>query len=457
MALQTPTPNAYNNNPPVLFTTDNYKDPFTVKAQVEEFGGLPKEAFDQIETDIEKLVRNDFLGFIDYFNLNIGFETDNVMFVETTTPDYVIDDDGAVTRDGNDFTIDFSAVEGYEEGENAFVYQKDMVITVYDDTGKEEQGVITEIDPANNKFTARTYDGADWTVATSNLTLSLEGSDFDKSSCSPEAPLEYRKTKTKSQRFQKVKTSLKATKGEKYKFCYEDGTWAWYDDNRIKAQKKHNDNIKKTLLKQHPAVENSGAFGVGKYGSLGLIPNLKENGLVYSGYVQTVADLDTILDYYEDDLALTTKEFSWHMDTTQMKYADAIARELNAMYNIQRNVDCMGLCNLGFQQIQYRGFTIHFTKWSLTGGNSPYSKKRVVMPKSILMPMGTIPTKINGEDRNVPYIFKAYRNDEWMPGMTRTIIDGAAVNNGTCEFKRITLSSDVALIVPVPEAIMISI
>ncbi len=79
------------------------------------------------------------------------------------------------------------------------------------------------------------------------------------------------------------------------------------------------------------------------------------------------------------------------------------------------------------------------------------------MPKGVIMPMGTVETKINGETKRVPYIFKAYQDKAKMGkgGMVRTYLTGgfAGGNGSDCEYLKISKSTTVGLAVVVPEAI----
>ena len=111
----------------------------------------------------------------------------------------------------------------------------------------------------------------------------------------------------------------------------------------------------------------------------------------------------------------------------------------------------------GFNSITISGYTIRFTKWDLTTGNSPFGETRISLnkPKGIIMPTGTVETEINGVKRNVPYIFKMYLNKELMPGMVRQFFSGgfAKGNGSDCEYLKLTLSTTVGLAVPAPEAL----
>ena len=183
MAITSTPQNPHNNTAPVVLNNDNYADPFALATLINAQQGLPKDALDQVKSDCASLVIDSWLGFLDMFQMNFGFETDYIQFVETETPDYVIDDDGAVTRATNVFTIVPANIEGYESGEDYLFFRVDDVIAVYDDSGKVEMGVITVIDKAGDNFTAVTRNGAAWTVDTTDITIDVTGSDFDRASC----------------------------------------------------------------------------------------------------------------------------------------------------------------------------------------------------------------------------------------------------------------------------------
>lgn len=460
MSVLTKPVNPHNNTTINRLDESNYADPFVIAALVAAQQGLPQDLLDQVYTDVTALVKDSWLGFIDMFQMNLPFETDYVQFVESTSPDYVIDDDGAVTRLANVFTIDFSAVEGWEVGEDAFFYRVDDVVAIYDNTGKKEMGVITAIDKGAGTFTAVCRNGLNWSVATLNLTVDVNGGDFDKGSCGPEGLLELRKTKSKTLKLQVIKDAIQATGGTKYKFCMNGGEVKWYDDNTIALMKRLNAKVAKTLLNDIESIDGSGADLAGKYGTMGLFQNIETNGLLSTGYVTTIAHLEAITSYW-DSLGYSGKEFIAHVDKTQYRAFETLASLIATSLNIQLQAVIGNTpdnySRFGFNSLTKDGYTIHFSKWDLTDGNSPFGKNRVsaTMPKGIIMPVGTVTTKINGVERQVPYIFKAYENMMLKPGMVRTFLSGGFNSNGDCEYSKITKSTTVGLAVPVPEAITI--
>lgn len=462
MALSNIPANPHNNTSIKILDNSNYSDPFALATEVAKQVGLPKEVLDQVRLDCEKLVKDSWLGFLDMFQMNIPFETDFVQFIESETPDYVIDDDGAVTRLADVFTIDFTRVTGWEVGEDAFFYRIDDVVGIYDDTGKKEMGVITAIDKGAGTFTAKCRNGAAWTVATTDLTIDVNGGDFDKESCSPEGLLELRKTKSNILKFITIKDAMKTAGGNRYAFELNDGEVKWYDDNTLALIKRLNTKVAKTLMNDIESADGSGAHGIGKFGTKGLFQNLEENGLVHTGYITDIAGLESVTSYW-DSLGYENKEFIAHVDTTQYRHFENIAQLMAVAGGVQLSV-ILGntpdnFMRFGFNSITKDGYTIHFSKWSLTTGNSPLGKKRIgaVMPKGVIMPMGTVETKINGETKRVPYIFKAYQDKGKMGkgGMVRTYLTGgfAGGNGSDCEYLKMSKSTTVALAVVCPESL----
>jgi hypothetical protein len=460
MAISSQPANPHNNVSPNMLDDSNYKDPFTLATLVAAQQGLPTEVLDQIHTDCASLVKDSWLGFLDMFQMNIAFETDYAQFVESTSPDYVIDDDGAVTRAGEVFTIDWTAVEGWEVGEDPYFFRIDDVVAIYDAT-KKEMGVITAINSGAGTFTAKCRNGAAWTVATTNLTIDVNGGDFDKGSCGPEGLLELRKTQSKTLKFQTIKDAMQSSGGNRYAFFIQ-GEVSWYDDNTLELTRRLNTKIAKTLMNDIESASGSGAHGVAKFGTQGLFDNLESNGLVHTGYITDLAGMQTITTYW-DTLGYANKEFVAHVDPTQVRHFEAIASEIATSLSI--NLDLVlgntpdNFMRFGFSSILVDGYTIHFSKWTLTTGNSPLGKQRIqaLMPKGVIMPMGTVPTKINGVEKRVPYIFKAYQDKVKMGkgGMVRTYLTGgfAGGNGSDCEYLKISKSTTVGLAVVCPEAI----
>lgn len=469
MPLSSIPQNPHRNTSPntaITYTDQNYRDPFEIAQVVGERAGLPKEMLDQVHTHCQELVKDSWLGFLDMFNMNIPFETDYIQFVETTTPDFVIDDDGAVTRSGNDFTIDWSVVEGYETGEDAWFFRENFTILVTDDAGVSQVGVISAVDKANNTFTALCRDASGWTVAASNLTVDGDfGGDFDKGSCGPEGLLELRKKTSHVLKFITMKEAVRSSGGNRYAYCLgnNDDEVMWYDDNTLECKKRLNRKMAKSLMLEQESEAGSDAYAAGKFGTKGLFQNLEENGLVHTGYITDLAHLEAITTYWDSLGYRGNKEFICHCDTTQYRHFEQIASQLAQSLNVQLEIVLgntpTNFMAIGFNSIRKDDYVIHFSKWGLTEGNSPLGKKRVkdVMPKGIMMPMGTVPTRINGVERNVPYIFKAYQDKAKMgkAGMIRTYFDGAFAGTGTCEYLEISKSTTVAIAVVCPEAITI--
>lgn len=458
--------NPHDNTSPVVLTQDNYADPFELATVVNAREGVPQDILDQVWTDCRKMTKDSWLGFLDMFQMTMPVTTDFVQFVETTSPDYVVDDDGAVTRAGNDFTIDWSLVEGYTVGEDAFFYRVNDVVAVYDDTGKKELGVITAIDKSNNTFTALCRNGANWTVALTNLTIDVNGSDFDKGSCGPEGLMQHRKTKSKILKLQTVKDAMESKGGERYSFCFSSGEVMWYEENSVELHRRLNEKVAKTLMNDIESVDGSGAHGVGKYGTEGLFQNIKENGIDISGYLETVADMEALTTYYDSLGFNGDKEFVIHCNTIQYRFLEKIAVARGVDLGVTVNIEYDGgstqnMSNFGFKSVTIDGYVFHFSKWGLTDGNSPFGKKRITeaQPKAIIMPMGEVPTMVNGKEMNVPYIFKLYQTfpEHGQNSMVRTFLTGAFAPTPTndCEYEKITKSTTVAIAVVCPEAIAI--
>lgn len=455
--------NPHNNVTPNMLTQDNYTDPIALAAKIAGRRGLPQEQLDKVYTDCEDLVKDSWLGYLDMFNMNFPITTNSLEFIETESPDYVIDDDGAVTRTANVFEIDWTAVQGYEAGEDAFFFREDDVIAIYDDT-KEELGVITAVDKANNQFTAVCKDGANWTVGTANLTIDVTGTDFDRASCGPEGLMELRKKKSRVLKLVTIKDAMQASGGERWAFEDENGDVDWYDENTISLMKRLNTKVAKALMRERESVQGSAAYSAGKYGTQGLFDNLEKNGLLSTGYISTLAHMQAITAYWEEELGFKQTEFVAHVDRTQYRFFEQIAKEIATNLGIQLqavlNNDNSNYSRFGFHSLTVDGYTIHFTKWGLTSGNSPFGKNRVTakMPKGIIMPTGTVKTMINGREENVPYIFKVYQDLKGhgpnSGGMIRTFLSGGFNGDGDCEYSKITKSTTVGIAVPCPEAVV---
>lgn len=459
MALSNQPANPHRNTPPMVLTQGGYTDPYQVVGQ----SGLPKEVYDTVVGHCREMMSEDTLGFLDEFQMTKSFRTDYVEFLETTTRDQVIDDDGAVSRSGNVFTIVPASIDGWEAGEDYFYFKVDDSIYVVDNNGLMEQGVITAVNKGANQFTAVSMDGAAWAGLTTNISIDTMGSDFDRCSCGPEGDLELRKT---TSRFLKLATSKKAMKtcgGKRYAWCL-DGEWKWYDENKMRVRKALNKEVSKKLLISIQSVDGSAAHAVGKYGTQGLFDNVKENGATFTGYITTEAELRTVTAYW-DSLGLKRKEFVVQADTTQYEYLEVIAAGLADRMNVTVQINMENrldnYARFGYTSMDIAGYTIHFKKWHLTDGNSSFGKNRIkaAMPKALFIPMGTTTSKINGVEQTVPFIFKAYQvfPEFNQNNMVREFLTGAFAPTPTndCEYEKLTLSTTVGLVVICPELFVI--
>lgn len=464
MAITAPI-NPNNNTSPVLLDQSSYRTPVEVAALQAERGGLPKEAFDVVKTHCLEMMKDNLIVFFDMFNMDFTFRTDYVTFVEHETFDFVIDDDGAVSRTGNVFTIDPTEIQGYEVGEDYFFFRENDVVAVSDNLGVREMGVITAVNKAANTFTAVSRDGNAWSVAATNLTVDVTGSDFDKGSCGPTGLLERRKVKTHNIKFINLKEAMEVSGSiNQYQYCF-DGTdeVLWYDENQMKLDKRLYTKIAKTLLIDTQSTTASGAYAAGKYGTEGLFKQIETKGLNHTGYVDTLADLEAITDYY-DSIGMPDMEFTFHcFDNTQYRKLEIIASSLAGTLNIDQGFDVSNsndnMAAFGFRAIQKDGHKFYFNKIRLTEGNGAFSKNRVkdTMPHGIIIPKGTVPTEINGEIEQVPYVFTAYQELDLMKGKIRTFVTGglAPIPTNDCENVKITKSVNVAIGVPCPETLCI--
>ena len=94
MALSNTPTNPHKNTPPMVLTKDNFTDPYLVVGQ----DGLPKEIYDQVVNHCKEMISDDALGFLDAFDMTKAFQTDYVEFLETSTRDQVLDDDGGSNK-----------------------------------------------------------------------------------------------------------------------------------------------------------------------------------------------------------------------------------------------------------------------------------------------------------------------------------------------------------------------
>lgn len=461
--------NPHNNTTPYVLNDKNYAKPADLLALVQGRAGVPKMVLDQIETDCLNSARNSWMGFLDMNQMSIGFNTNTIEILEHKTPDYVIGGgtNSAVNRAANVFTIVPANIVNFDTGTDFYFFRENDVVTIYDADGNKETGVITSVaDKATFKFTAVSRETSDWSKLTANsgtskLTIDVIGSDFHRQSCGPEGLLELRKTKATTLRMTNIKDAMQYDGGDRYAFCFPGGEVKWYDDNTLELDKRLNVKVAKTLLTDVQSAAASSAYAAGYYGTQGLFAKIKAEGL-NTNKIATVADLREITAYY-DALGINTKEFAIHCDIAQYQALQSIADLLGQSVNINMNINLENrndnMWRFGFAGVEVDGYTFHFTKWDLTSGNSSFSRDVISssLPHGMIMPLGTVKTKINGVERQVPYIFKAYQNMNLMPGEVRTMFTGAFAPTPTndCEYLKVTKSTTVGLGVPCPEVLTI--
>lgn len=473
MAIITSQPtNPHNNTTPYLLTDANYAKPADLLSLVQSRAGVPKQFLDQIETDCLDGAKNSLIGFLDLNQMSIGFRTNSIELLEHKTPDYVLRQKAttsAIDRENNVFTITPAELANYDASTDYFFFRVNDVVTIYDDAGKKEVGVITAVDKANHNFTALSRETTDWSKLTEDggatkstkLTIDVIGSDFERESCGPEGMLELRKTKASILRMTNIKDAMKYNGGDRYKYCFSKDEVYWYDDNTKELDKRLNLKVAKTLLTDIDSATTSSAYAAGHYGTQGLFAKLKAEGLNVNK-ITSVAELREITAYY-DTLGISTNEFTIHCDIAQYQALQSIADLLGQAQNININIDLENKNNnmwrFGFAGVEVDGYTFYFTRWDLTSGNSSFAHKTIAdtMPHGLIIPMGTVKTKINGIERQVPYMFKAYQDEMLSPGEVRTFFTGAYAPTPTsdCEYLKITKSTTVGLGVPCPESLCI--
>ena len=326
----------------------------------------------------------------------------------------VVEGTGIITRAGNNFTINSSAIpaDAYDIDENRpddaqFIVSEGMQFMVVDATGVTDHGVITAIS-ADKKTITATFVGEGataWTVALVNLTLVFYGYNLDHCECAP--CVGFRK-------YAPTRQNTMFKDGECFNYCEEtmavEGSGS-YDRFEIKGDFMNLDeelNHKQAALLER--MEFAVAFGkpltraqataLGKtsLGMKGIFPTLDERALKIQGQVETLADLMAITTYLKKQ-----KVYSATMKCTDAQYAKLMnIVPPSSPYFINPFTDNSdSMIVIGLKGFKFNGVTIMFKEYSALDQLSANIGARY---NFVIIPEGILTKIINGKKEKVGYL-----------------------------------------------------
>lgn len=320
-----------------------------------------------------------------------------------------VEGDGLVTRTGNDFKINASAIpaDPYDIDSNRpedaqWIVQKGMGFTAFDSTGKKDSGVITAVSEDGKTFTAESNTGS-WTIGTSNIGVYFTTYDLANCECPPCIGWKT---------YAPTRTNVMTKDGECVSYCEETdieeraGAFDRYLDKDGKGYMsidKRLEDKQKALLER---LENTIAFGDVKSGMKGVFPILETRGKKIEGSIETLEDLHMIAKYIsETGVYKATIRCSYDQ---LMKLQKLVTPTSPFFYSPFENHQT-DLVYLGFGGIKIGSVELIFKEWSVL---SSYAGKRY---NFVIIPEGRLRRVINGKTEEVGYL-----NICWFAGNGKT-------------------------------------
>nr|DAU85439.1 MAG TPA: Structural protein [Crassvirales sp.] len=326
-----------------------------------------------------------------------------------------------VTRAGDVFTI---AAHTIRPNENFMVIDK---------AGKKvNYGICVPDDYDAGKFTAKTYDGADWTVGTTGLTIMAAGYEFQKGTPGM--------TRALTREVEIGSTSLIIGKDmfeiNGSDMC--DATWLktpdgnafWTSAEIEEARERMLDQMEIQAFVGKKAVDASDAKTAGFRGIEGVFDQIRNGGNSFEGNITGTADIESIIKRLDKvngetyNLLYLSTEASLSIDNWLAKVGGAGSATWGYFDNKQRMLD------FGFDAFKMGGYEFYKTTWKLLKDPTVLNPDNFAAENQIhgiMVPLGraSITTGYNGDlsgqnsTINAPYLTKLYKG---MPGYSRELV-----------------------------------
>lgn len=367
------------------------------------------------QVEAQEVAEDTFLGFIMAAGNEMTVPADQVTWSEKLPDSSVVQivGNGLVSRTGNDFTINASAIiadpsdiDECRPDEAKFYVAVGQRFVAVDVTGKRNIGVVTAISSDGKTITASYRDtGSAWTIATTNLDIIWLGYNLDHCECPP--CIGYRPY-TPTYENSMYKDGVCA------KYCEEtmiaEGGWAAFPerqigqynfttdellDSKMKEAAKRIDNIMAWERRTPKAVADAAGE---PQGTKGVFQQLEERALKVEGTIDDKADLVRIANYLKKKGVKTA-----YLDATPEQYVKLMAiadmnvtLQINPFENHQTD-----LIYLGYKGINVYGVEILFREWSGLSGIG--STKLGKAYNFIITPAGKTTITLNGQKKQVGY------------------------------------------------------
>lgn len=294
----------------------------------------------------------------------------------------------------------------------------------------EKQGVVTAINSASEFVVANRDTGAFGFGGA--VTVSIFSSEFPKADSGFTQGFQHEPTFYKNyshiiKEYYDVAESdmahatwLKTPQGEDKWFSYE------MERNRIKFQNK----MELTHAFSKRAVAGSAAAVAGYGGLDGIVPTIETRGNVGNGYIETLAELDSITKRIRKQ-GNCTSYTGWADQDQRIKFSNMLggvngAYAGGANYGVFNNSKDMAI-HLDFESVTRNGITFHLTDWRVLNDPSLMGSAQFLTTNvaCLFVPAGQKQvTSENGSKEANPYISIRYRKKGDVDRKMRTKIFG---------------------------------
>lgn len=326
-----------------------------------------------------------------------------------------------ITRSGENFTTPTA---------HTFKVNDDVILisaTAY------VQAIVTST-PNSTTFVAKPKTVAGYTgFATSAITAIHEGTEFGKSSDIVDGSLQSQQLILENTpKIHRTSVSISASDfGQKTWLEAENGGFYWTQREMEDGKFRHLDEINIMQLMAKNVEVGSSASSAGKKGTEGVLDSIYKRGLVWDGYITTLADFDTIIKRLRQEGAIN--EYLIMCNITQSLLLDDMLGAINAYDQSKSNYGNFAnkanmFLDLGFQGFQ-RG-NVKFMKSVYPLLDDPQSlgsldETVVGKPLSIFIPIGSKQTFVSGASQTVPYLSIGYHKTSEEDRKLKTIITGS--------------------------------
>jgi hypothetical protein len=258
----------------------------------------------------------------------------------------------------------------------------------------KRRGVISAVD--TNTFTVEAYKSAGFTaLATTNLTVFVDGSEFGKGTSGMQGSLSTDFTILDNKPIiLKDKFEVNGSDVAQISWVQTDeGGYLWFLQDQIDTRRRWEDHLELALVEGQKADVGSAAEANGTTGTEGLFEAIRERGNTYEGVADALTDFDDILKRFDAQGKLA--DYMFYVNRDQSLAIDDLLGSLNAgysggiSYGIFNNDKDMSV-NLGFKGFTRGTYNFFKTDWKLL--NDPTLEGAVDAASrvnGVLIPVGT--------------------------------------------------------------------